>query len=217
MVVTPQVNRLVYETSRFLWGLFFNYYTGYQVEGKENIPTKGPLIVVSNHVSNLDIFAVGYAFKPYVTYPGKKEAFEDPKYGIYLRAMGGFPLDRDEVDTHAAKILFELMREGRIVGIMPEGTRSLDGKIHPFKPGFVKLAIKTGAPILPIAIVGTDKVLPKWRWIPQRSRITLIIGKPIDLSKYHSKKITEKESQQIADEIRRVISELSRGALALAD
>lgn len=131
--------------------LFYHY----RVSGYENVPRKGPLIVVSNHNSRKDPVAVNLALKRPVHYMAKKETF-DPRNGLFeclmVRLFGAFPVDREKPGPEAVRRTMSFLEKGECVGIFPEGTRHDDKVLHPFHHGAAYFAWKSGVPVLPIGI-----------------------------------------------------------------
>jgi 1-acyl-sn-glycerol-3-phosphate acyltransferase len=152
------------------------------LEGLENIPEKGPAIIASNHLSFLDsVFVPALVPRP-LYYLGKSDYFRGwQRY--FFEGVGVMPVDRKGGRASEASLRKgeELLRDGRLLGIYPEGTRSPDGRLYRGKTGPVRLAFRTGAPIVPVGIVGTDKVLPIGARIPRVARVGISFGKPIDL------------------------------------
>lgn len=129
---------------------------GFKVTGLERVPRTGPLIVAFNHSSLLDGPMVGAALAPArrPCFLGKKELFQYPLMGWFVRQTGGIPLDRGTADHAAMRAALELLQGGGSVGMSPEGTRVRKGETRPPKPGVSFLAVKTGAMVLPAHIVG---------------------------------------------------------------
>jgi 1-acyl-sn-glycerol-3-phosphate acyltransferase len=156
-----------------------------RVEGLEHVPREGPVLVVANHASNLDPlfvgWAVGYRTNRILHFMAKEEMNRWPIIGFLARNAGVFFVRRGEGDRAAQRIAFELLDSGRMVGVFPEGTRSRDGQMREGRAGAALLAIRTGVPILPVAVAGTHRIFPgRSRW-PHRNRITIRIGQPFSL------------------------------------
>ena len=127
-------------------------------EGVSNIPPFGPLLYVSNHLHNLDPGIEFYAFTRPLNFMGKQELFETPVVRQISEASGGFPVDRGKFDREALRQAEERLEKGLTVGIYAEGTRSVTGALTEAKAGVGLLALKTGAPVLPVAITGSERL-----------------------------------------------------------
>jgi 1-acyl-sn-glycerol-3-phosphate acyltransferase len=153
-----------------------------RVEGLENLPDNGPAILASNHVSFCDSIFLPLVVRRRVTFVAKAEYFEDPKTAWFFRAVGQIPIKRGggPASQRALESAREVLEGGGVFGIYPEGTRSPDGKLYKGHTGVARLAIQTGAPILPVAMIGTREVQPIGQARPNLFKpVTIRIGAPI--------------------------------------
>ena len=154
------------------------------VNGLERIPATGPVLLASNHISWVDPVLLACWLTPAtgrpMTWMGKAEAMRWPLVGWFLRVNGVFGVRRGAADLEAFRLAERILSEGRILGIYPEGTRSPDGILRPFRDGAALLALRSGVPVLPVAVTGTDGLWRKGSLIPRRvPRVTLTIGEPV--------------------------------------
>jgi len=162
-------------------------------------------VFCGNHTSQFDIFS----FYGYIPHPvhglGKQELFSIPVFGHAVRAVGHIPIDRTKGRAAMNSLLraAKKIKSGASVLIFPEGTRSKDGKLLPFKGGGMLLAIKAGVPIVPIAFCGSYEVLPKNTLLARPGTITLTIGKPVETTGY-----SIKDRNRVAKEIRSIIQSM---------
>lgn len=157
------------------------------VEGAGHIPVDGPAIISPNHISFFDTPLVMLTAPRRVLFLGKAEYMDSWKTKHLFPAVGMVPIRRQKARSSMAALdtAASLLDDGELVGIYPEGTRSRDGKLHKGHTGVAHLALATGAPIIPVGIVGTDDVQPIGRSIPRRSgRVTVRFGEPIDPERY---------------------------------
>ena len=150
-----------------------------QVEGKDNVPSQGGVILAANHLSMLDPIVVGCAIDRPVRFMGKRELFDNPFVGMIARGLGAFPVRRGKDDKDAFRRALELLRNDEVLGIFPEGTRSLDGRLQRAYSGAAVLAEKTSAYLVPVGIIGTGNVMRKGAVFPKVGRISVKFGKPI--------------------------------------
>ncbi len=154
------------------------------VEGAEHIPDSGPAILASNHLSFLDSVFLPAAIDRPILFLGKSDYFSGWRRHFFEN-VGVMPVAREGGDAGEASLRRgqELLDSGRLLGIYPEGTRSFDGRLYRGKTGPVRLALRTGAPLIPVAMLGTFEVLPPKATIPKIKRVGIRIGPPIDLSR----------------------------------
>jgi 1-acyl-sn-glycerol-3-phosphate acyltransferase len=156
--------------------------TRVRIEGAlEEIPREGPVILAANHISNADAVILGAwltkSLGRRIHWLGKKEMFDWPVVGYVARNGGIHPVDRGAADVDAFRTAERVLREGHILMIFPEGTRSPTGELQKPKDGLAMLALRTGAPIVPIGISNTDRVWPKGKLLPRPGRhATMRIG-----------------------------------------
>jgi 1-acyl-sn-glycerol-3-phosphate acyltransferase len=159
------------------------YCRRYQVVGREHVPASGGMIVVCNHLNNADPPMIQRALPRYVVFMAKKEMIDAPIVGLLFRAWGAFPVRRGEADLGALRTACQLVQNGAMLMMFPEGTRSRSGKLGEGHPGTAMIARRTGAPILPVAITGTEHIAWPGVFLKPRSirHIQVAIGKPFML------------------------------------
>ena len=168
--------------------LFAQAMTRVRVEGDlAAIPASGPVILASNHASNLDGVVLGSWLVPAVPrrihWLGKKEMFDWPLVGWVARNGGVHPVDRAGADVEAFRLAQRILDEGHVLLIFPEGTRSPDGRLQRARDGLAMLALRTGAPIVPIGLGDSDLVWPRGQKLPHPGgRVTMRIGTPFRLA-----------------------------------
>lgn len=146
-----------------------------KVIGKKNTNIKGKAIIISNHLSMWDPLLISIVFKRQIFYMGKVELFKNVFARLFFKAVKAFPVRRGEGDLAAIRHAFRLLRDEKLFGIFPEGKRIYTGELAKFEPGTSMIALKTGAPIIPVFLKGNYKFF---------RRMKLIIGEPILLSEY---------------------------------
>ena len=149
---------------------------GLDVQGLDLVPESGPLLLCANHVSNYDPLLLGATVPRLMHAMAKAELFRNPLLGWYLRACNVFPVRREEADAAALRTALLVLKGGGVVVLFPEGHRSHGGRMRPFSRGAGYLARRSGAPVLPCAIWGTEQVLPSGKLWPRRGRIHLRLG-----------------------------------------
>ena len=164
-----------------LWLL--NLLGGLFVQGEENVPKTGTVLFVSNHVSYLDPVAIGDASPRRVVFMAKAQLFDIKPLGFLLRGVDSFPVRRGEADRSAFKQTLEMLGEGRVVCIFPEGTRAPDSHtLLPAESGAGVFAIKTGCPVVPVYVRGSNEMLDRKGRL-HRGRITVAFGEPFTLGR----------------------------------
>lgn len=169
--------------------IFTRAFTRLRIEGDiDAIPRNGPVIIASNHASNLDPLVLGGWLVPVVGrrihWLGKKELFGWPVVGWLARHGGVHPVDRGGADVEAFRLAQRILDEGNILVVYPEGTRSRNGVLGDARDGVALLALRTGAPIVPVGIAGSHRVWPRGRKIPKPGgRVVLRIGAPLLLER----------------------------------
>ena len=157
-----------------VWRCLLALVTRVKVEGRENIPLAGPLLVVCNHASNIDGPVLLAYFAPAMgrrlAWLGKAEALAWPVFGWIIRNNGVIGIRRGAGDLEAFRIVKQVLDEGQPLIVFPEGTRSSDGALQPAKEGATVLALRSGAPILPIAIIGSSRFWGKGKKLPRPFR-----------------------------------------------
>lgn len=159
---------------------------GFKTEGIHKLPEKGPVIIAANHMSNWDPVMVGVALKRPIHFIAKAELFENRIMSIMLSRLNAFPVKRGSTDIKAIRYALDILKDGGVLGIFPEGARK---KLYPdavVQTGVAMFALKSGAPVIPVACIGTDRTLPFGWFEPLLVRI----GEPINLSDFAGKKIS---------------------------
>ncbi len=170
---------MVYSLSRFIIRTILRLFFGFRLEGPAHEPASGPVIVVSNHLSDLDPLVVGASLRRRATFMAKQELFVNPLVRWWVTSCGGFPVRRGAPDRQALRTALGILSRGGVLVMFPEGTRGRDRTLRPPEPGAAMLALRTGATILPIAVLGTDEVLPRDARRLRRARIQVRIGAPL--------------------------------------
>lgn len=160
---------------RFVFGLIFRT----KVIGAENIPAAGAFILAANHMSNFDPPFLGTFIAREVCYMGKEELFKNPIMAAICRGLHVFPVKRGAADKTAIKTAVKILKDGGCFGIFPEGTRSKTGRIGKAEAGVSLIAAMTKAPIIPAAIVNTEKIFSAQIKIP---RLAVVYGEPMNFA-----------------------------------
>lgn len=187
-----------------MWRLFFKFpvdlLTRPVCRGRRNIPVTGAVLVVSNHQSYLDPPVIGTRIRRCMNYLAKRELFESKIFGGYLRSVDTIPLDQHGIGFQGIKETLKRLRNGEMVLIFPEGKRSLDGELTPFRQGYVNVAVKTGATILPTAIDGAWAMYRPGQKFPNffKPRVRVEFGEPITPDDY--KNMTENELHRLVEQ-----------------
>ncbi len=187
---------------------FIVYARKFEVVGRENAPAEGPLIVASNHLNNGDPPVIALAFSRFPTFMAKREMMGWPILGPGFRAFGACPVSRGGADLSAIRAATDIVNEGKMLVMFPEGTRSRTGGLTKGHPGTALIALRTGAPIIPVAVTGTEQISWPWIFIKPRSikHITVTLGEPFTLPPVD--KIDGAAATEATEVIMRKIAEL---------
>ena len=169
----------MYELCRIIFNMIFTVFFRWEIKGAENIPKTGGLIIAANHVSNFDPPVIGCALSRKLHFMAKEELFVNQVLRWAFIKLGSFPVKRASADRVAIRKAMSLLEEGEVLGIFPEGTRSKTGALGRAEPGLAMIALKTGVPIVPTAVMGTNQVF-KGTLFP---RFKVIFGEPIYIEK----------------------------------
>ena len=150
-----------------------------RVEGGDNVPKDGPVILASNHRSNMDPVLLASALHRPVAFMAKAELFVGP-LGWIMRWIGQFPVKRGGIDREALRRTDAVLARGSMLGLFPEGTRG-DGRFSAVHPGLAYIVVRQRCPVLPVAIFGTERVRRRFGWLPFASPVRIVVGPEIDL------------------------------------
>jgi 1-acyl-sn-glycerol-3-phosphate acyltransferase len=205
-----------YQVSRALAGPVLHLLWRPEVEGGEHIPRTGGAIIASNHLSIVDSVFLPLVLSRPLTFAAKSEYFTGTRpaqrfAGAYLRATKQLRVDRTE--ARAAQNMLQaalgLLSDGELFGIYPEGTRSPDGRLYRGRTGVGWLALNSGVPVIPVAMFGTDRVLPPGHSVPRLHRIRIRIGAPLTFREYEGQGGRAQARRAVADQVMQAIRALS--------
>jgi len=184
-----------------------------KVNGLENVPKDKAFILVANHDSYIDHLILGVIFFNYLNknlhFLAKKELFEGWLKRMFHEWADAIPIDRQAGGEEALKLAIKALKEGELIVIHPEGTRSMDGKLQRAKTGVARLALAAKVPVLPVGLIGTFEILPKWKKIPKLKKATVNIGKLMYFSEYYGKESDKKTLRLLTTKIMEEIGKLT--------
>lgn len=190
---------MFYRLIKFLASIVIRILFRLEVEGLENIPKEGKLILCSNHINNLDPVIISIVVPRTINWMGKKELFKYKWFGFLLEKLNVFPVDRAGTDIKSVKKALRILKEDKVLGIFPEGTKVKGFDLVNAKPGVALMAIKSQTNILPIHIESNYKFFNK---------VSIRIGNVIDLSQYKGQKLNNENYTIISQNILKTIYEL---------
>jgi 1-acyl-sn-glycerol-3-phosphate acyltransferase len=195
-----------YYLGRIIVWMSFLILTRWQVNGRENVPSQGPLLIVANHLHLVDPPLLGISLQRKIIFMAKEELFHSKFLSYFIRRLGSFPVHRGRLDREALQQADQVLARGLALVIFPEGMRSKNGKLQPAFRGSALIALRSSAPILPIGITGTDKIRGA-AWVLRRPRVIVNIGKPFYLPPV-SDKLIKTEMDKLTGSIMGCIAQL---------
>jgi len=202
-MVYPIIKRIFYPLTR-LWTK--------KIKGVENIPQEGPYLVAANHASYVDHLMLSSILAVHVNkkihYLAKKEHFDTFFQRIWHTHTGAIPIDRQAGGKEALSLAMGYLKNNKVIGLYPEGTRTLTGKLQRAKTGIARLALAARVPVIPIGLIGTFEILPKGKSIPRFKRATISIGKPMFFDEYYEKENDKKTTRLVTTKIMKEIARL---------
>jgi 1-acyl-sn-glycerol-3-phosphate acyltransferase len=206
---------LQYQLSRAVIGPLLRTYGRPRLVGASNIPETGPAILASNHVSLVDSVYLPFLLDRTLVFPAKAEYFTargpvGRVWAAYLRSTNQLKLDRDGGRAAQATLeaALELLRKGQLFGFYPEGTRSPDGRLYRGRSGIGWLALNSGVPVIPVAMLGTRQMLPPGHFLPRPHRIEARVGAPMTFEDLAGLP-PARARREVADKVMAAIAELS--------
>ena len=195
-----------YYVVRAMIGILLILLTRYQLRGRDNIPSQGAVLVVANHLSLADPPLIVFSLGRKVAFMAKEELFRSRFASYFLHSLGAFPVYRKQTDRQAIRQAKQVLAEGVTLGMFPEGKRSRDAQLQPALSGSALIACHSGAPILPVGIIGTEKI-KGIAWVLHRPQITVNIGHPFYPPSVDGK-LTKDELARLTSYIMERIAEL---------
>jgi 1-acyl-sn-glycerol-3-phosphate acyltransferase len=175
-----------------------------KVYGIEHVPTSGGVLLLGNHLSFLDPPLVGTQLRRPASFLAKSELFDIPVFGHIISRVNAFPVRQGAGDIGAVRETIRRLKEGHVLTVFPEGSRSLDGELQPLAAGFTLIVRKVDVPVIPVAIDGSYQAWPRGKAIPQSAPVRVKFGPPMDLKDLKAAAIVPK----VEAELRRLIGEL---------
>ncbi|MDT0545263.1 MULTISPECIES: lysophospholipid acyltransferase family protein [Streptomyces] len=187
-----------------------------QVEGAERIPGSGPVILAGNHLTFIDSMILPLVCDRQVVFIGKDEyvtgkGLKGRLMAWFFTGVGMIPVDRDGGHGGVAALMTgrRVLEEGRMFGIYPEGTRSPDGRLYRGRTGIARLTLMTGAPVVPFAMIGTDRLQPGGKGLPRPGRVTVRFGEPLEFTRYEGMDRDRFVLRAVTDEVMSEVMRLS--------
>ena len=177
-----------------------------EIAGAERIPLHGPCIVVANHESTVDPFVLGMATPRAIRYMAKAELWRNPFLALVMEGFGTFPVERGRGDRSAIERARTLLEGGEIVGIFPQGTCK-PFRQRPFLRTAAKLALETGTPVVPVALIGTEQILRPHRFKVGLPKVRVLVAPPLEVER---QKPTPTTAKALTERLEQVITELRR-------
>lgn len=193
----------MYEFLRVIFSSMLRLFFRAEISGAENVPGEGGVIIAANHVSNWDPPVLATFVMRQFHFMAKQELFEIPVFGGAIRKLHAFPVKRGAADRAAIKQAIRILQEGACLGLFPEGTRSKDGELGKPEPGIALIALKAGVPVVPAAIIGTEKIFSRGEFFP---KVKIVYGKPLRMEAGKAdKEALQAFSEQIMAEVQRLL------------
>lgn len=198
---------MLYTIGKGLSWLFAKVFGRMQVSGQENIPREGGVMICANHISYMDPPVLGAGAPRQIHYMAKIELFQIPVLGFLIKCVGAFPVQQRTADRAAIKTAIDYLGKGEVVGMFPEGQRIFGGQLGEALPGVGMIVLRAKAPVIPTALIGTDKLLPPHKLLPRFSHIKVVFGKPVVLDDLYEKSGRE-AIEEVGKRIMAAIGEL---------
>lgn len=183
---------MLYRFFRGFFRLLFTLLFRWEVKGTEYIPQEGPVVICCNHISNFDPPLLGSSIQRPIRFMAKEELFKVPILSFFIRSFGAFSVSRGGQDKRALKTALALLKNGEVLGIYPEGTRSKTGELGKAHSGAAFIALRGKAVVIPAAIVGPYRLFRPLR---------IVFGPPVDLQMYQGSKWNSEMMQEVTDKI----------------
>jgi 1-acyl-sn-glycerol-3-phosphate acyltransferase len=183
-------------------------YVRLRVQGRRHVPTEGPCIVVANHASYLDAVVLGSAFPRRISFLITSPIYNMLRLRWFYYMMGAIPVAPDTPDPGALKAALRTLRRGGVVGIFPEGQRMENGQLGSGKGGVALLASRSGAPVVPAAIVGAHRAMPVGAMFPRPHPIRVVFGEPMWFRPVNGARATREQLNAFAVDVMRAIGDL---------
>jgi 1-acyl-sn-glycerol-3-phosphate acyltransferase len=177
----PTHTTWLWRAGRFLCRVFSWLWFDLKTYGKENVPDEGGVLLIANHQSYLDPILVAVHLRRPVSFFAKSELFENRYFGWLIRNLHAFPVKQGAADVGAVKEAVARLKEGHVLNIYPEGSRSDDGELLPIQPGVALIVRKAGVPIVPVIIDGSFDAWPRTQKLPHPHRIKVLYGPPLQI------------------------------------
>ncbi len=204
----------IYRVCRAILAFIFRVYFRLRVQDASHVPATGPVILAPNHASYADPPMIGVGVQRMCNYLARANLFENRLFGWWLREVGVVPVDRDGGSASGLRTILGRLREGSAILLFPEGTRTTDGRLQPARSGIGLMAIKSGAPVVPVRVRGSFEAWGRHRRVPLPRRIDIRFGPALRFEKHVAEAATcPKERlkeiyQEVSDEIMAAIAAL---------
>jgi len=188
---------MFYRIVRALVTVFLKVFNSWEIEGKENIPKDGPVVLVGNHISNWDPLFMACSVDRVVHFMAKEEIFRFKLFKYVLTGLLCFPVKRGKVDRNALRIAAAYLENNEVLGMFPEGTRSKTSEMLPFQPGAAMFALRSNAVIVPVAMIGTRTSFPA----TIRGRVKVHIGTPLVYPEFKDAKTNNEDLIRVTEDM----------------